>query len=260
MAEEMSHIQETKEWTEQDLEWAVRKLVLEKNTNSESLTKNLENNPNLYKIVYRILINGDYNDYNAHDPIISMGLMYGIFRNGYGVKIHNKIYEELIYHYMTSKTKTELGTSLTTHTIGQNFKLANNALNMELALMKFQAYMRENYSKHDRNFLEHNGRLVYLAFMKPILNGHGYDFKEPQVSEERRLDVIITFYQHKYVAELKIWRGPAAHEKGLNQLADYLDRLNMTEGYLIIFDHKEIKTWDSGWINHNGKRIFIVWV
>jgi hypothetical protein len=74
------------------------------------------------------------------------------------------------------------------------------------------------------------------------------------------LDVTITFYQHKYVAELKIWRGPAAHEKGLNQLADYLDRLNLTEGYLIIFDHKEIKTWDSGWIDHNGKRIFIVWV
>jgi hypothetical protein len=260
MAEDMPHIQETKEWTEQDLEWAVRQLVLESNTNSESLIKNLENNPNLYKIVYKILIDGDFNDYNVHDPIISMGLMYGIFRNGQGVKIHNKIYEEVIYHYMTSKTKTELGTALTDHTIGQNFKLANNGLNMELALMKFQMYMHEQYSKHDRDFLERHGRLVYLAFMRPILNGHGYDFKEPQVSEERRLDVIITFYQHKYVAELKIWRGDVAHEKGLNQLADYLDRLHLKEGYLIIFDHKEIKTWDSGWINHKGKRIFIVWV
>ena len=131
---------------------------------------------------------------------------------------------------------------------------------MELILQKFQAFMHEQYSKHDRNFLERNGRLVYLAFMKPILNGHGYDFKEVQISEERRLDVTITFYQHKYVAELKIWRGQVAHEEGLNQLDDYLDRLKLTEGYLIIFDHKEIKTWDSGWIEHNGKRIFIVWV
>jgi hypothetical protein len=260
MDENILPTKETKEWIEQDLEWAVRKLVLENNTNTESLIKNLENNPELYQIVYRILINGDYNDYNVHDPIVNLGLMYGIFRNGYGVAIHNKIYEEVIYHYMTSKTKRELGISLTNYTIGQNFTLANNALNLELALMKFQLYMHEQYSKEDRDFLERHGRLVYLAFMKPILNGHGYDFKEVQVSEERRLDVTITFYQHKYVAELKIWRGEIAHEKGLNQLADYLDRLHLTEGYLIIFDHKEIKTWDSGWINHNGKRIFIVWV
>ena len=260
MDEDILPTKDVKEWTESDLEWAVKSLVLETNTNFESVIKNLENNPNLYKIVYKILIEGDYNDYNVHDPIISMGLMYGIFRNGRGVKIHNKIYEELIYHYMSSKTRTELGTSLTNHTIGQNFKLANNALNLEKALMKFQLYMRENYSKHDRDFLEHNGRLVFLAFMRPILNGHGYDFKEAQISEERRLDVTITFYQHKYVAELKIWRGQVAHEEGLNQLANYLDRLNLNTGYLVVFDHKEIKEWQSEWITYKDKKIFMVWV
>jgi hypothetical protein len=96
--------------------------------------------------------------------------------------------------------------------------------------------------------------------MKPILNGHGYDFKEAQVSEERRLDVTITFYQHKYVAELKIWRGQAAHEEGLDQLWDYLDRLKFAEGFLLIFDHSAIKKWDSGWIIHKDKKIFIAWV
>jgi hypothetical protein len=260
MDEDILPTKEIKELTEQDLEWAVKTLVLEANTNFDSLIKNLENNPNLYKVAYKILIEGGYDDYNIYDPIISLGLMHGIFRNGQGVKIHNKIYEELIYRYMTSKTKTELGTALTNHTIGQDFTLANNALNMEKALMKFQMYMREHYSKHDRDFLEHNGRLVFLAFMRPILNGHGYDFKEVQISEERRLDVTITFYQHKYVAELKIWRGEVAHEKGLTQLANYLDRLNLDTGYLVVFDHKEIKTWQSQWIEYQGKKIFIIWV
>ena len=96
--------------------------------------------------------------------------------------------------------------------------------------------------------------------MKPIVNGSGYDFKEAQISEERRLDVVITFFQHKYVAELKIWRGQVAHEEGLSQLNDYLTRLNLTEGYLIIFDHKEIKMWQSEWISYDDKKIFIVWV
>jgi hypothetical protein len=257
MDEDVLPTKEEKEWTGGDLEWCVKQLVLDKNTNSESVTKNLENHPALYQIVYKMLVDGEYQDYNIHDPIVNLGVIHGIFKNGRGIRIHNKIYEELIYHYMTSKVKTNF--SFSEYTSNKNFK-ANNGLNMELILQKFQAFMREQYSKHDRDFLERNGRLVYLAFMKPILNGHGYDFKEVQISEERRLDVTITFYQHKYVAELKIWRGQAAHEEGLNQLDDYLDRLKLTEGYLIIFDHKEVKTWDSGWINHNGKRIFIIWV
>jgi Predicted AAA-ATPase len=260
MDEDALPTKENKELMEQDLEWAVKELVLEANTNFDSLIKNLENNPNLYKIVHNLLIEGGYNEYNVYDPIINLGLMHGILRNGRGVKIHNKIYEELIYRYMTSKTKTELGSALAHNTIGQNFKLANNALNLEMALMKFQLYMHENHSKHDRDFLEHNGRLVFLAFMRPILNGHGYDFKEVEISEERRLDVTITFYQHKYVAELKIWRGQAAHEKGLEQLNDYLNRLHLTEGYLVVFGHKEVKTWHSEWIEYSGKKIFIVWV
>ena len=260
MDEELLPTKEIKEWTKQDLEWTVRELILETNTNFESLIKNLENNPNLYKVAHSMLMNGEYDGYNIHDPIINLGLMHGILKNGRGIRIHNKIYEELTYQYMMSKTKTELGTALTNHTIGQDFKLANNTLNLEMALLKFQLYMRENHSKHDRDFLEHNGRLVFLAFMRPILNGHGYDFKEAQISEERRLDVTITFYQHKYVAELKIWRGEVAHEKGLNQLADYLDRLSLTEGYLAIFDHKEIKEWQAEWIEFKNKKIFIVWV
>jgi hypothetical protein len=260
MDEDVLPTKETKEWTEKDLEWTIRNLILETNTNFESLIKNLENNPNLYKFVNKMLFEGVFDEYSIHDPLISMGLMHGILKNGRGVKIHNKVYEELIYHYMLTKAKLELGTSLTSHTIGQNFKLANNALNMEMALMKFQLYMRENHSKHDRDFLEHNGRLVFLAFMRPILNGHGYDFKEVQISEERRLDVAITFYQHKYIAELKIWRGEVAHEKGLTQLADYLDRLNLDTGYLVVFDHKDIKKAQSEWIEHQGKKIFIVWV
>ena len=98
--------------------------------------------------------------------------------------------------------------------------------------------------------------MVFLAFMRPILNGAGYDFKEPQVSDEKRLDVVITYYQHLYVAELKIWHGDEAHEKGLAQLVNYLDTLGLETGYLLIFDHNKKKTWKKEWITVEGKRIF----
>jgi hypothetical protein len=165
---------------------------------------------------------------------------------------------------MISEWETMMATQpekkLDPHSFKDPYMLPNNRLNLEKALLRFQAFMREQYSRHDRDFLERHGRLVFLSFMKPIINGSGYDFKEPQISEERRLDVTLTFYEHKYVVELKIWYGKAAHTEGLNQLANYLDRLDLEEGYLIIFDHKEIKEWNSGWFFHNEKKIFAVWL
>ncbi len=247
-----------KEWIADDIDTAVQRLIREHNTNFDSVIKNLENNPNLYELVYNILVIGDQSDYNIYDPLVSLGMLHGIFKNGQGIRIHNKIYQELIYHYMTSKTKSRL--IMGDYTFSPNFRLADNRLDMPLVLTKFQAFMKEQYSKHDHDFVERNGRLVFLAFIKPIINGYGFDFKEPQISEERRLDVIITYFEHRYIAELKIWRGIAAHKKGLVQLADYLDRQTLSEGYLLIFDPRKTKTWKKGWVTVQGKKVFAVWV
>ncbi len=245
-------------WTVSDVDKSVVLTVREHNTNFDTVVKNLENNPNLYDFVYKILVSGEREEYNIYDPIINLGIIHGILRNGSGVRIHNRIYEELIYNYMISRTKTHL-------TFGQynNSKTLyspDNGLNMDTVLLRFQAFMREQYSEKDHDFVERNGRLIFLAFLKPIINGSGYDFKEPQISEERRIDVTITYFQHKYVAELKIWYGEKAHQDGLEQLADYLDRLALTEGYLLVFNKNKKKTWKNGWITAYGKRIFIVWL
>jgi hypothetical protein len=74
--------------------------------------------------------------------------------------------------------------------------------------------------------------------------------------------LVCDFYQviFQYVTELKLWRGQAAHEAGLDQLADYLDRLGLDEGFLLIFDPRAKKEWKQQDIVHRGKRIFAVWV
>lgn len=66
-----------------------------------------------------------------------------------------------------------------------NFKYAfiegNGGLNIEKILLRFQAFMKEQYSTKDAEFIEHHGRLLFLAFIKPIINGTGFDFKEDKV-------------------------------------------------------------------------------
>jgi hypothetical protein len=211
--------------------------------------------------VYNVAVESEFSPFNFHNPTTNLGVLYGIFVAGNGggrIKIHNRIYLEVLVNYMSDKMReTKLSRN---QNIGIGYKNAENNLNMEAVLLGFQTFMKKEYSKKDRDFLERNGRLVFLAFIKPIINGSGYDFKEPQISEEKRLDVVITYLQHKYVAELKLWYGQKAHEKGLIQLADYLDTQHLDEGYLLIFDHSEVKNWHSEWTEVQGKKIFAVWV
>lgn len=120
--------------------------------------------------------------------------------------------------------------------------------------------MKEQYHTKDKDFYEREGRIIFLAFLAPILNGKGYSFKEVQVSLEKRLDIIVTYFQHRYIIELKLWYGAAYHQKGLTQLTDYLDLHQVAEGFLLIFDDRKKKSWKTEEIVHRGKQIFAVWV
>ena len=108
--------------------------------------------------------------------------------------------------------------------------------------------------------LKREGRLLFLAFIKPIINGVGFDFKEVQISEEKRLDIVITYLKNKYLVELKIWRGEEYHQKGLKQLSDYLDNQELKVGYLLIYNFNKNKEYKNEKIMFEGKEIFIAWV
>ena len=244
-------------WTAADLKESLRLLSRESNTNFDTLIKSLENDKALYDFVYQIIMEGDIVYFNIHEPLINMGLMHGIFKDEGHIKIHNRIYESLLYDYMTAKTTVAMQSRIN---YAEHFKLENNGLNMPAALLKFQQFMKEEFNEKDKTFLERQGRLVFLSFLTPILNGKGQTFKEVQVSEEKRLDIVTTYFQHKYIIELKRWYGEEAHQRGLNQLADYLEIHSVKEGYLVIFEYNKVKSWRSEWIDHKGKRIFAVWV
>jgi len=240
MAEKLVPKKAERTWTQTDLDEAIRLLLRENNTNFDSLIKNLENNQDLYQLTHRIIIDGENVAFNPDEPIIHLGRMYGVFKLNGRVKIHNRIYEQRIYNYMTAKAVVSLRA---TPDYGGHFLLDNNQLEMEAVLLKFQQFMKEQYSKKSIDFLEHHGRILFLAFLSPILNGHGFAFREVQTSLEKRLDVIVTYFQHQYIIELKQWYGAKAHEKGLDQLADYLTIHNQKNGFLIIFDKRKKKEW-----------------
>lgn len=253
--------QEALEWKDDDLDYAVQIAVKKDNTNFDSLIKNLENNPELYEFVFKIIIDGVEYFFNLHNSLIHFGRLYGILKDEKGkVRVHNRIYEQIIYNYMISKLET-LGDSKL-NVIANSFMDKNNGLDIQKVILKFQEFMKQQYSSKDSTFIERNGRLLFLAFIRPIINGKGFDFKEVQVSEEKRLDIVITFEDKRYIIELKIWRGEAYHQEGIRQLCDYLDRQNEKSGYLLIFDLRK----ESGLIGKSeilnifDKQIFTAFV
>ena len=138
--------------------------------------------------------------------------------------------------------------------------LSEHTLDMNTILLKFQEFMKANHSDKDEKFLEREGRLIFLAYLKPIINGKGYAFVEAQISQEKRMDVVITYYENKYIVELKLWYGNVYHQEGLKQLADYFQHQNHQNGWLVIFDFRKSKKWVNKPIKKEGKDIFAVWV
>ncbi len=248
------------EWSVNDVEIAFKMIVNEAYTTTlfDSLTKNLENNRKLYDNVFNIVINGKRVPFNITVPVINKGYLYGIFApSSEGCKIHNRIYEQRIYSYMITKLLTSNPEPIFSL---QPDYYTDDALNIEVILQRFQNFMKEHYASHDAKFLEREGRLLFLSYLRPIINGKGFDFKEPNVSEERRMDIVITFLDKRYVIELKIWHGLKYHQEGLKQLSRYLDTYSLEVGYLLIYNFNKNKEYKQERIKFENKQIFAVWV
>ena len=202
-------------------------------------------------------MNGGRAAFNTLNSVIHRAHLYGILTDRAGqCVVHNRIYEQKIYAHMLSNVLiAQMGGRFPSSEY-----FTDTGLDVPLILQKSQTFMKEQYSHKDENFLEREGRLLFLAFLKPIINGKGFDFKEPTVAEERRMDVVITYGAHRYVIELKIWRGPKYHQKGLQQLSDYLDTYSLKQGYLLIYDFNVGKTYKQEQITFLDKHIFAVWV
>ena len=226
----------------------------------DDLSKNLENNPELRDFLFSIAVNGQEYSYAMVDPMISLANMFSYIReNGRGkAMIHNLIFEEALFMYFSNRTMFEQGTRISPYISEYVHK---GRLMMDYVVTRFRDLLREEYRDSTVPFLEREGRLLLLTFLKPIINGVGFYYVEPQTRSNRRMDLVVTYGKEEFIVELKIWRGDKYEERGRDQLADYLEARGKTEGYLITFDFSKAKDRHDAepqWTEHRGKRIFEV--
>ena len=239
------------EWTSESIVKAVKVLVQGNSTLMDDLSKNLENNPEFREFMYSVSVNSVSYSFSLLNPMVNMGNMFSYIRDKDGrVMIYNLIFEEALFLYFTLD-----------YTIKNNMKLSpfqlnyvrNGRLNMEHAIMRFADLMHQEYRKEDDAFLERQGRLAFLSFLKPIFNGTGFYYVEPQTRDNRRMDLVVTYDKQEFIVELKIWHGDKYEEKGRDQLSEYLTTRGMDEGYLVTFDFsKDKQDTEPQWIERQA--------
>ena len=252
------------DWTVEGVQTATKETILEKNTLFTSLTKNLENYPELKRFIYAISILGDTVTYDVNNPVMDFATMFSIIKcdERRKVRIHNIIFEEVLNNYFIAEQSiADLGK------LRYEFNYVHEGqLNMEMVLSRFADLMHEEYRESTVPFLEREGRLLFLTFLKPIINGTGFYYVEPQTRNNSRMDLVVTYGRKEFVIELKIWRGEKYEERGRDQLASYLATRGLDEGYLITFDFSKGKEQrktatdnaNPHWTEHDGKQLFEV--
>lgn len=244
-------------WNLKNVKQAVNAVLRSDNTLFDDLIKNVENDPDLKRILRDILLNGLEVPFVKSNEIVKKGVMFGILseKDNY-TKVSNIIFETYLYnHFLMEKLLETPGLA------NKNSEYVEHGkLNMPYILKKFQELMHTEYRSQDEKFIERQGRLLFLCFLKPIINGTGFYYVEPETRNNTRMDLVVAYGNEEYIIELKIWHGGQYRAKGIKQLEDYIDSRNVENGYLISFSFLKSKQSVCRWLDdaETRKKIFEV--
>lgn len=230
-----------RKWDEQGLLEAVRLLVKEQNTLFDDMAKKLKDYPSLRDMIYAILFNGRIFPYHLGAEQIAIGSMFGFLKEVDGhVAVANRIFEIWFYNLFIA----EEALSSKTYSAGEYIRdqfVEGGKLNMKLILEKFVEHFTEVYGDNSQEFVEENGRRLFLLYMKPVINGTGNYYIEARTRSMGRTDLILDYRGTRYVVEMKIWHGEEYNKRGEEQLLGYLEDYRLDCGYLLSFNFNKNK-------------------
>ena len=232
----------SKAWTNYGVDEAVKILLSEDNTLFQSLTKNLNNYPELKAAIRSILMEGAKLTWNPDQEEIVRMQMYGLIRNDHNtVRVANRIFETRLYNLFLSEEELKNNVFSREGELAKNQFITDGKLNMRLIMERFIVTYTQACGPLKERFREKDGREQFLLYLKPIINGTGNYYIEAQTRDQTRTDVIIDYLGQQYILELKIWRGERYNADGQKQIMEYLDYWNLNIGYMLSFNFNKKK-------------------
>ena len=243
-----------KDWTLDGVLKGVKTVLRDENfTLLKYIKRNIEQYPELKTFLRAVTLDRIYINYYALNTPVDLARMFAYIRpdKNSRAQIHNLIFQQVLYEYFIAENTLSQLNSNTGVFIDKN-----GDLNMPLIINRFKDLMSKKQNKEE--FLEREGRFMFICFLKPIINGTGFYYSEPENDDGSRMDLVITYNRKEYVIELKIWHGTEYEISGRDQLSEYLTTRNLSEGYLVTFSFLKNKVVQEKpeWIEYEGKRIY----
>ncbi|MBQ6010546.1 MAG: ATP-binding protein [Kiritimatiellae bacterium] len=226
--------------TAADIETAKEAIIRRRDTHVDSLMDRLRE-PRVRRIVEPVILGEQLGEVSVNDEDYRYVQDLGLLKEVKGVLVpSNRMYAEIIGRYLSRDEQTRMVQS-----IPQTPWATADGLDMPGLMAAFQKFWREN-SEADRRAYEYGEatpHLVLMAFLQRVTNGNGHIRREMALGS-KRLDLCVEYGGHRYAVEVKTARNFAG-EDSYRQLAGYLDKLGLTEGWMPIFDEDKSKPWDE---------------
>ncbi len=226
------------------LEAAKEALILRRDTHLDSLVKRLRQE-RVRRVVEPILA-GEILSMDVLNDDLAFVKDLGLVRSApQGLEIANPIYREIVPRALTSIMEESLVLPR------PSYVDVEGRLDVDQLLEDFRAFWIANAESYLERapYSEAAALLVFMAFLHKITNGKGGFIDREYAAGRGRVDLCVRWplpagEVQRWAMELKVWRDttpagkgiPDPIEQGLIQLTDYLDRLGMNRGYLIVFD------------------------
>jgi hypothetical protein len=226
--------------TAADIEEAKETIIRRRDTHVDSLMDRLRE-PRVRRVMEPVILGSQLADLSVNDEDYRFVQDLGLLKEVNGALVpSNRMYAEIIGRYLSRDEQMRMAQS-----VHETPWATADGLDMPGLMAAFQAFWREN-SGADRRVYEYGEatpHLVLMAFLQRVTNGNGHIVREMALGSGR-LDLCVEFKGKRYAVEVKTSKNFAG-ERSYKQLAGYLDKLELPEGWMAIFDVETSKSWEE---------------
>lgn len=245
LTEEMN-IPKTETITSIHFSAAHMQLLRGRNTNIQHLTTNVRRDPRFESMLMKIMAREEGVDFNLDDDIISELATYGVIKEAADgmCEVVNPIY---LYRIMRTFKPTFNG--LENEYLSEekdecflDYLTPKGQIDMVSLLDNFRDFITRvgfRILQVPDKPQEYVGQHLLYAYLEQFIRSVGGNMYLEGQTGRGRMDLLLIHNQRKYIVETKIWEGSNRYATGKKQLAAYMELEGTTEGYYVVFDHRD---------------------
>ena len=185
------------------------------------------------------MIAGGYFPVEGVDDDVAYVAGLGLLRKDGGRwVVANPIYREVIPRALNATLQSSIEQST------QWYVGADGLLDVPKLMAAWQTFWRKDgpVAAEGFSYRESGPHLMLMAFLQRVVNGGGRIDREYALGKGA-LDLLITWKTQRIAVELKLRRDTETEDDALEQVARYLDALDVSEGWLVLFDLRSTAPW-----------------